>query len=527
MPTTIIKARVANSNNFFIMTNKLNQKFGYHIFLFALLPVLFIFLDNINEIPIDSIIAPLILCLAIIFIPWILLTFFIGQKKSALIISLLIIIFIVFAYVRSVLIYHEIGEIHFIAKNIILIPLFTLPTIFIIIKILRQEFSSNITQIMNVMSLVVIVLIIFQVGLFYSQNTSFDQAQKLLNVQLFEIHDLDQPPNVYFLLLDAYSGEIILNEDYGFDNSKFYNQLEERGFFVQRGSFSSYPNTALALPSILNMNYLDFISQLPEKKYNDLRIVHELWNQNKVMQVFKSAGYEIYSFHGNDFSSDLITKELCGYSLNLSPELTYALTNYYIPISNIREKLFEQVHYDTVLCILDTTKNFENPTTNPFYMHMHVILPHQPFVFDSEGNKVKNHGSTTRFDVELKEQYLQQTIFTNKKIIEIVDSIQQRNSNDVIIIMSDHGGRFGVNWTEPSEMDYFRGLNNLFAVSFPEKESQIPTSISAVNTFRVFFNTYFNTNYTILDEKMFWYSPEMPFIQKDVTEFIKNSSLRQ
>jgi hypothetical protein len=93
--------------------------------------------------------------------------------------------------------------------------------------------------------------------------------------------------------------------------------------------------------------------------------------------------------------------------------------------------------------------------------------------------------------------------------------------------MSDHGGRFGVNWAEPSEMDYFRGLENLYALYFPGKESDIPTSISTVNTFRVFFNTYFNTNYEILDEKFYWYEPESPFIQKDVTEFIKSSSLRE
>jgi hypothetical protein len=157
---------------------------------------------------------------------------------------------------------------------------------------------------------------------------------------------------------------------------------------------------------------------------------------------------------------------------------------------------------------------------------MHLKLPHQPFVFDSEGNKVENPISSNRFDSELKNAYLQQLIFTNKKTLEIIDEIQKRNSDDVIILMSDHGSRLGVDWYNPSEMDYFRGFNNLHALYFPGQESNLPTYIASVNTFRIFFNTYFNTNYEILNEKFIWYFPEIPFTQNDVTELVKSSDLR-
>jgi hypothetical protein len=505
----------------------MNNKFGYHHFLLALLPVLLIWVDNINEIPIQDIIFPLIISFLIVFILWIILAFLIGEKKSAVIISILIMILMIFAYTRLILGHHEIEDVRFFAKNLILIPTFTLTTIFIVFKILRQKFSSNVSQIINMMSVAVLGLIIFQIGLFYSEDVYFDQAQELLNVPLFELHNLDQKPNVYLLLLDAYSGIITLENDFEFDNSKFYDDLEERGFFIQKDSFSNYPNTALSMPSIMNMNYLDFITQLPEKKSNDLRVVQKLDNQNKVMEIFKSAGYDVYSFHGNLGRSDFVTENFCKYNFDLNPELIYQLINHYVSISELREQLFEQHVYDTVLCALNTTRDFENATEKPFYMHMHVIFPHQPFLFDAEGNKIKDVHAVDRFDGKLKDAYLQQLIFANKKTLEIIDSIQQRNSNDVIILMSDHGGRFDVNWVEPSEIDYFRGLENLKAVYFPGKESDIPSSIATVNTFRIFFNTYFNTNYEILDEKMFWYEPETPFIQKDVTELIQNSSLRE
>jgi hypothetical protein len=100
----------------------------------------------------------------------------------------------------------------------------------------------------------------------------------------------------------------------------------------------------------------------------------------------------------------------------------------------------------------------------------------------------------------------------------MIDSIQQRDDSAVIIVMSDHGGRLGVNWYEPTEMDYYRAFNNLSAFYFPGYEGDIPEEIAAVNTFRVFFNTYLDTDYEILEDRQMWYTPERPYDQTDVTE---------
>ena len=99
----------------------MNKKFGYHHFLLALLPILLIWANNVNEIPIQDMIVPIFLSLAIVFIPWIILTFFIGQKKSAVIISTLIIVILIFAHTRLILGHHDIEDIRFISKNLILI----------------------------------------------------------------------------------------------------------------------------------------------------------------------------------------------------------------------------------------------------------------------------------------------------------------------------------------------------------------------------------------------------------------------
>ena len=504
----------------------INFKFGFHHFIIVLLPVLFIFVDNINELPLDAILIPLSISLLIILISWIVMKHFIGEGKSSIILSILIISFLIFSFTRSVLIYHEIEEIRVIASNLILIPIFLLPITLIIIQILRKEFSSDVNQIMNIISITVFSFLIFQVGLFYSTDISYDEVQKLVDTPIFSINESNLKPNVYFLLLDAYSGSITLKNDFGYDNSEFYNQLEQRGFFVQKESFSNYPNTGLSIPSIVNMNYLDFLVKLQGTDSKDMRLPSKLSANNKVMQVFKSLEYDIYSFYGQEGQSKYVTENFCKYYLDLHPELMSVLINYYIPISTVRENLIENKHYDNVMCILETTMNFENKNDRPFYMHMHVMFPHQPLIFDSEGNKINDPIAANRFDDELKNTYLQQLIFANKKTLEMIDSIQEKNPQNVIILISDHGGRFGINWSNPTEMDYFRAFNNLSALYFPGQESNIPNHVSNVNIFRIFFNLYFDTNYEILDERLIWYDYTQPFLHKDVTKLVKSSSLR-
>ena len=91
----------------------------FHHFIFASFPALFIFLDNVNEIPFRDLFLPLITSVFIIAILWLTLTFFFGQKKSALISTFFIFMIILFAYVRSSLIYADMIDLRIFASNYI------------------------------------------------------------------------------------------------------------------------------------------------------------------------------------------------------------------------------------------------------------------------------------------------------------------------------------------------------------------------------------------------------------------------
>ena len=205
--------------------------------------------------------------------------------------------------------------------------------------------------------------------------------------------------------------------------------------------------------------------------------------------------------------------------------------------TNIYLQIYWNIKIDISFFIaIEKVKNFEKTNDSPIFMFAHFGLPHPPFIFDSDGNKIDEVLSVEDgisemvvskkgFNSKYTDAYVDQVKFSQKVSIEMIDSIQEKNSNSVIILMSDHGSRIGTDWENPSDIDYFIALNNLSAVYFPGKEEQIPTDIAAVNLFRIFFNLYFDADYEILDERYIWYTVSERLTHIDITEKINTSSL--
>ncbi|MGH2619111.1 MAG: hypothetical protein ACRDHG_00890, partial [Anaerolineales bacterium] len=65
------------------------------------------------------------------------------------------------------------------------------------------------------------------------------------------------PPDIYYLLLDAYTRADTLIETYDYDNHEFIETLESLGFYVAECGQSNYSQTELSLSATLNATYLD------------------------------------------------------------------------------------------------------------------------------------------------------------------------------------------------------------------------------------------------------------------------------
>ena len=489
----------------------------FHPILFSLLPILFLFQYNIHEVPITDIIIPLTLSVILVLILWLPLKFVLGYKKSALITSSIVLLFIVFSNLHHLLSNQQDLLLQLIGKTSILGTIFFALAVIIIIFIIKRKSTTKVTPPMNIMSVTIVGILLISILGYYVANPVDYTISDYAEIKIPIFHHTEKP-DVYMIVLDEFAGKNTLRIDFDYDLLPFENELAKRGFTVPDQSFSNYPNTELAVPSFMNMMYLDFLSEELGEDSRDFRLPNEMRQYNTVMKIFKANDYHVTTFYGGmGLVPDvrLTDQQLCNFG-TINPDLRKNFVLTYMPFSYFNENLLEIHQHEKLKCFFDTIINNDFTQSKPNFIHAHLRLPHEPFIYDENGELVSQKNQND------KSAYLSQLKFSEKKILEIIDVIQLRSSDSVIILMSDHGFRSEINWENPNKMDYMRGFNTITSFYFPNNSDEIPSEISGVNIFRIFFNSYFNADYEILENRHIWYIPEKPFDFIEISQSFKD-----
>ena len=497
------------------------NKLPIHTFLFALFPIMFFFQFNFYELIFEDLIFPFFLSISITFLAWIILRKFIGSQRSGLILSLVIMCFINLGNISMFLsdnpneLSQFLGQVHILGSILLVLSIIG------IIYFLKTRTLDDKTSISNVISITIIGFLMFNITTISIIAADDDSLLKFYDIPV-QISGVEKKPNIYFIILDEYAGFIQLKNDFNFDNSNFSIELEKRDFFVGNESFSNYPNTSLSVPSIMNMIYLDFIPDKLGKDSKNIRVVEKMINENNVMKILQANDYKITTLDGvvgripNTYLADIT---LCSSIFDINPDIRKNFALVYVPIVGLQELVFSEVIRSKLECSFSALIDFNEDPKNPDFVVAHLRFPHSPYLYDSFGNSISIN------DRGDKNAYLEQLKFANKKTLEIIDSIQERSSENIIIVISDHGYRPYINWENPTIDDYIRGFNILAAYYLPGEEKH--EKIAPVNIFRTIFNSYLETNYEILDDRQIWYSEEWVFDHDDVTDlmidYLKNS----
>ena len=486
----------------------------FHPFLISILPIFFLFSLNVHEVPINDIFFPILISISITFVLWIILRKIFDGVKGANILSLFLLLFVTYGNLRMILYDTGDANLQLFSSNSILGLIFLSIGILGFIFFRRTQENKKINSIFNVIAITIILILIMNVGIFFIDNQIDSSQEYFKNIPLIE-KNLQEKPDVFVFILDEFAGKNQLMMDFNYDLNSFNQSLNEREFEIPKTSLSNYPNTALSMPSLLNMDYLEFLTFDLDEKSKDMRIPLQLRDQNNVMKIFKINGYDTVSFYGGlDATGDtlIVNEKLCSFgTINTDLRKNFVLT--YLPLSYFNDIFLANFQHEKLQCVFSYIENYKTNKSQPIYHHIHIRLPHHPFIYDSEGNflpyKIKSDD---------KDAYLQQLMFTEKKLLELVDIIQKESSDSVIMIISDHGYRADINWKEPSNDDLIRGFNVITSFHFPGKEFTIDEKISLVNVYRIFFNEYFDYEFPILADKHFWYNPSNPYIHFDVTD---------
>jgi len=505
-----------------------------HSLLLSVFPIIHLYSINFIEVKISDVILPLFISILATSI-FLIITKLVLKDwvKSGFIISWLLILTFSYGHFYGWLNAESLEE---IARHSILLPLFFL--LFIIGTILVVKTKKNLDKlktIINVIALTMIVITLpnFVYGSFSATETYEEKPIEILqiNYELEKIKVLDsiEKPDIYYILLDGYGGTKRMKQDLNFDNYEFLSELTGRGFFAPDQSYSNYPITGWQMASIFSMNYVP----MKEKEQSDMEyqsMISDILYQNEVMRNLHELNYKIFQYQPNGFvtqSYAFVDQEFCNNEVSKISKfgkmlLRTSIFNYFNYLMEIDNKR------NSILCGFLEISSLKENDNKPIFVYLHLALPHQPYVFDSEGNHVL--GGKTQIEENSfvdKELYVGSIEFSNKKTLEIIDKILKNNKNSIIIIQSDHGYDFGINFQNPSEKHLKQRFSNINAIYLPNKENIFYEGVTPVNTFRIIFNEYFHMPYDILEDKMYYHPYEVTLRYKDVnfqdvTEIIVN-----
>jgi hypothetical protein len=506
------------------------QKIPLHPVFIAIYPILFLLAINISQINPEDALRPLAISIsAALFITIIFGIAAKDYRQGGLTASIFLGLF--FTY----------GHIHRALNSESHLPLLLIWALFLIIGLLGKYKIKNIDTVtanINFITLVLLIQPIITISFFIAQSGVHQKTEPLSPFDgtptSSEKTDL---PDIYYIVPDAYGRSDVVQEVFNYNNAGFIHFLEDSGFYVAQQSHSNYVQTSLSIASSMNLNYLGNLEG-ENIQSGDRDPLAELIHHSELRRFLEENNYQTVSF-ATAYEPTTIrdTDIFIPYQANLVNDLeslvlftslTRALGD---KIPNLFSPLLCETQRGGILNIFD---NFEKVSTmsGPKFVFAHIMAPHPPFVFDTEGNAAKfgdcNGLDGTSFagsPDEYKNGYAQQIAYMDVLLEKTVRAILENAERPpVIIIQSDHGSGLYLDWDSFEQTCLRERTSILNAYYFPDGAYEnLYESITPVNSFRVVLNEIFELDLALLEDQTYFSPWEKPYQVENVTERIETS----
>jgi hypothetical protein len=355
-----------------------------------------------------------------------------------------------------------------------------------------------------------------------AQNPLLNKADPAFNAQ--QAGNKADFPDIYLIVIDSYSRDDIILNQFHYNNSPFSQALTNMGFVVPKCSMSNYSFTAFSMSSMLNMNYLDafYPGRDPttvgfHSSAYDGYIRNSLVRKNLTELGYKTISFEtdypwveipdanIYykSMSVQSIMGDILTPSDFDSQLNettmlsvlndasgISPGVKEKLSAVQKLENNLEQKMFTQFNiqirnkkYYRIMDSLDKLENLAE-IPGPKFVYLHSTALHGAFVLGPNGEYQPAIKSIPGYKNAL--------IYMDNRMLQIIPRlINDSRIPPIIILQGDHGAPPVTNVR----------LSNYQALYMPGEGKQViyPT-LTPVNTFRLIFNTYFNAHYPLLED---------------------------
>ncbi len=506
-----------------IFENNFNKYF-YSLLLFYSYKIFFLLGLNLNNVFTYQLLYVFIISLAFCAISFLILKF-INYKwlknydKSFLITIALSTIILYYGQICKAynsIFYSFIQLNQILSSHRILIPIFlivfTIIVYLIVYKIKYERILSNFLIsfiiIMNVQSLLLIAYNLFK----QSSNRELVEHRIRNNIS-------NNYPDIYFIILDAYSSTYALKNNYDYSNFEFLNFLKKKNFNIIENSRSNYPRTKFSLSSSLNFEFLN------SNKYKYDEDFYKNIRNSKITQLLKDHGYTYVYFNtGYGYKNPSISEIAIGNKKNSKATADNSFINSFLESTILL--LFINYLYQHEYEIFRNKFNYAfgelkrvAKIQNPKFVFMHLISPHSPFLFKKDGSKQKYIPNKLN---EIKKAYLEQLIYLNSKVkVGVIDILENSKNKPIIIIQSDHGKTFNHKLQKDDIEGIKEGFFILNAIFAPENiKNKFYNGISSINTFPIIANELFDSKLKLEKDASFIPTKYSPYSYTDITSIL-------
>ncbi|HEX2088908.1 MAG TPA: hypothetical protein VHI54_03090 [Actinomycetota bacterium] len=490
-----------------------------HPFLFAVFPILFLFARNLEEdVVLSELIRPLAVSIGVVAlvtaVGWLMVR---NLKAVGLVVAGWTLLFFSYGHVRDGLAGRAIGGID-LGSDAILLPVWGGLAVAIVGAVFAfRRRLVGVTRGLNGVAGALVILNVVPIAMYRPAAVTVpppaSSADGGRDGVPNAIRTTGTLPDIYYIVPDRYGATPMHRRTYGIDTRPFLEFLKSRGFYVASESIANYGSTHQSLAASLNMQYLHTLlgkNTIPKKP-----LVYRALRNPRVVRFLKALGYRYvlsssYRPMASDPAADVRigADHLAGFSQILySTTVLPALSR----VFNVAEEQLDprRTHWHETLSQFEEVARTTR-SRRPQFVIAHLLLPHEPYVFDRNGRFVTEEEEQRR---SWRVRFGDQVIFVNRKLRELIDTLLADKRNPPIIVLQPDEGQWPLRyWGRSDEFNYetasrtelldkFQIINAYYLPNLRRKA--LYPSITPVNSFRVIFNHYFNAGLRLLPDRAY------------------------
>lgn len=328
--------------------------------------------------------------------------------------------------------------------------------------------------------------------------------------------------DIYYILVEDLGSEATLRDYFGLDPHTF-DWLRDAGFTVASESATNYGKTVHMLASTLNMTYLDEVAARVGRDSGDYHPLYKLVDDASVPRFLKAQGYRYIHIGSwwdptekssiadvnygisapSDFDSTLI-------QTTMLREIVERLRRLGIRLPGAGELSGDRAQYEGALLGFAKLEDLAG-TPGPKFVFAHILIPHDPYVFDPDGSFLTPERRATR---STRQNFLGQALYTNRRLKEIVSRLLSvpEPRRPIVIIQTDEGPNppalerdvAHFEWAQATQQELELKYSILNAFYLPGlSDPGVYPQITTVNTFRLVLSRYFGADLPLLPDRLF------------------------